>query len=165
MDNSILLIVAGLALLLIVVILVRNARKRSSTQAQPAAPVESPEAVKSIPSTAPAVPAVVTLEFPTQTGPSVVYTLNKSMLTLGRAPDNDVVVPESVANYDTVSLHHAQLRRDKDDYMLRDLGSRNGVTVNGRHTLQNLLQDGDRIGFGAAEAVFHQPNGGQHEMR
>ncbi len=163
MDNSILLIVAGLALLLIVVILVRNALKRSS--AQPTAPVESPEAVKSIPITAPAVPAVITLEFPTQTGPSVVYTLNKSMLTLGRALDNDVVVPESVANYDTVSLHHAQLRRDKDDYVLRDLGSRNGVTVNGRHTLQNLLQDGDRIGFGAAEAVFHQPNGGQHEMR
>ncbi len=151
-----LLIIGGLALLLIIVILVRNARKKPAVPVQPTVPL-APEVTKPAPVV---VPANITLEFPVENGPSVVYTLNKPLLTLGRSQDNDIVVPESVPNFDTVSLHHAQLRRDKDDYLIRDTGSRNGLLVNGRHTQHNLLADGDRLGFGAAEAIFHKPRGG-----
>lgn len=155
-DSTLLIIIGALALLLIVVILVRNARKKAAAPAQPAVQL-APEVTKPSPV---AVSADITLEFPAENGPSVVYTLNKPLLTLGRAQDNDIVVPESVPNFDTVSLHHAQLRRDKDDYLIRDTGSRNGLLVNGRHTQHNLLADGDRLGFGAAEAIFHKPRGG-----
>ena len=160
--NELLLIIGGLAVLLIIVLIVSYARQKS---ARPAKPIEPAGPDRPVTVTAPAAPAVVTLEFPTTTGPSIVYTLSKPMLALGRAQDNDIVVPESVANYDTVSLHHAQLRRDREDYVLRDLGSRNGTMVNDRHTAQNLLQDGDRLSFGTAQAVFHRPSGGQHEVR
>ena len=160
--NEILLVIVGLAVLLIIVLIVSYAHQKS---AKPAKPIEPAGTDRPATVTAPATPTDITLEFPTATGPSVVYTLSKPTLALGRAQDNDIVVPESVTNYDTVSLHHAQLRRDKEDYVLRDLGSRNGTTVNNRHTAQNLLQDGDRISFGTAEAIFHKPNGGQHEVR
>jgi pSer/pThr/pTyr-binding forkhead associated (FHA) protein len=56
-----------------------------------------------------------------------------------------------------VSQCHARLSRDQDEYVVCDLGSKNGLTVNGRQTLENLLQDGDQIGFGTATAIFHQP--------
>jgi pSer/pThr/pTyr-binding forkhead associated (FHA) protein len=75
---------------------------------------------------------------------------------LGRADDNDLVVPGTLPNADTVSQHHAQFRRDQADYIVRDLGTPNGLTLNGRHTNHNLLQDGDRVSFGAVEAVFRK---------
>ncbi len=153
--QSVLLIIGGLALLLIVVILVRNAQKRPAAPAQPISTEATPTPVET-----PTAPPITSLEFAVENGPPVVFTINKPMLTLGRAEDNDMLVPATVPNADTVSLHHAQLRRDKDTYILRDLGSRNGLKVNDRYTLQNLLEDGDRISFGAAEAVFHQPTGG-----
>jgi len=55
---------------------------------------------------------------------------------------------------------HAELRPGE---VVVDLGSRNGLTVDGRHTNQNVLQDGDRIGFGSVEAVFRValPGGSQ----
>jgi pSer/pThr/pTyr-binding forkhead associated (FHA) protein len=43
---------------------------------------------------------------------------------------------------------------------VRDNGSTNGLAVNGRQTLENVLQDGDRIQFGEVEAIFHRPAGG-----
>ena len=153
--QSILLIVGGLALLLIVIILVRNARKKPAAPAQPIGTGETPTSVAT-----PAPPPITSLEFAVENGPPIVYTIDKPMLSLGRAADNDIQVPAAVLNADTMSLHHAQLRRDKDKYIVRDLGSRNGLKVNDRYTIQNLLQDGDRLTFGAAEAVFHQPEGG-----
>ena len=153
--QSILLIVGGLALLLIVIILVRNARKKPAAPAQPTGTGETPT-----PAATPAPPPITSLEFAAENGPPIVYTVDKPMLSLGRAAGNDIQVPGAVLNADTVSLHHAQLRRDKDKYIVRDLGSRNGLKVNDRYTIQNLLQDGDRLTFGAAEAVFHQPEGG-----
>jgi pSer/pThr/pTyr-binding forkhead associated (FHA) protein len=90
----------------------------------------------------------------------VMFKLDKPALTVGRAPDNDIVIPDSIPNADTVSKHHARLRRDQEDYIVRDLGSKNGLTVNGRQTVENLLQDGDQLGFGTAEAIFHRPLSG-----
>jgi hypothetical protein len=34
------------------------------------------------------------------------------------------------------------------------------MAVNGRQTIENLLQDGDHLKFGEAEATFHQSAGG-----
>jgi pSer/pThr/pTyr-binding forkhead associated (FHA) protein len=100
------------------------------------------------------------LEFSAESGAQADFVLDKPTLTIGRAPDNDIVLAAPILNADSVSLHHARLRRDQDGYIVRDLGSRNGLAVNGRQTLENLLQDGDRLQFGEAEAIFHQSAGG-----
>ena len=105
-------------------------------------------------------PPTAALEFNDTTGGVVRFALTTPSLTLGRSADNDLIVPDNVPEVDTVSQHHAQFRRDQDDYIVRDLNSQNGLTVNGRHTNHNVLQDGDQIAFGAVQAVFHKPTGG-----
>jgi len=64
-------------------------------------------------------------------------------LTLGRAPDNDIVMQG-----DGVSRYHAQLRYDGGSLWLRDAGSRNGIFVNGnRVTDYKALKAGDVVTF------------------
>jgi two-component system cell cycle response regulator len=48
-----------------------------------------------------------------------------------------------------VSRHHAQIVRESEtEYVVQDLGSRNGLSVRGRAVLRCRLSDGDRVGFG-----------------
>lgn len=64
-------------------------------------------------------------------------------LTLGRAPDNDIVI-----DGEGVSRYHAQLRYDGGSLWLRDAGSRNGIFVNGnRVTDYKALKAGDVVTF------------------
>lgn len=158
-DSNNLLVVGVLIVALIVVLVLfwRLSRKPARSPAATAEPAAS-DAGK--PLEAAAASMLATLEFTNTSNQPVSFDVDKPALTLGRAPDNDVVIVDPIANADSVSLHHARLRRDQDEYIVRDLGSKNGVTVNGRHTIENVLQDGDRIGFGAAEAVFHNGKGG-----
>lgn len=51
--------------------------------------------------------------------------LESPVVTLGRAPDNQVVIGDAKA-----SAHHAELRSDGQGYSLVDLGSTNGTFVN-----------------------------------
>jgi len=157
-DTNLLIgLLALLAVIIVVIALFRqmSRRARSTTPVQPpptAVPLKSTEAA-----TPPPQAGETTLEFTTDTGQTVIFKLDKPALTVGRGPDNDIVIPAAMPNVDTVSLCHARLSRDQDEYLVRDLGSRNGLTVNSRQTIENLLQDGDQIGFGAVTAVFHQP--------
>ncbi len=132
-------------------------RQRRLRQAMADRAAQPTEPVKPI---APPPPPTAALEFKDTAGSVVRFALITPSLTLGRSGDNDLIVPDSVPEADTVSQHHAQFRRDQDDYVVRDLNSQNGLTVNGRHTNHNVLQDGDRIAFGAAEAIFRKPSGG-----
>lgn len=69
------------------------------------------------------------------------WTLAKAATIIGRWQDNEVVVDDR-----WVSRHHAQLRREKDQYVIEDLGSKNGTFVNGRRiTGPTVLADGDEI--------------------
>lgn len=161
-DSTSVLIIGGLALLIVAIAAIGVLWFRSrqphdepptSLASQPAS-AEPEAAVIPLP---PPVPAEPMLEFTDATGQPVNFKLDKPALTVGRAPDNDLVIPETIPNSATVSKHHARLRRDQDDYIVRDLGSKNGLTVNGRQTVENLLQDGDHLSFGTVEAIFHQP--------
>jgi pSer/pThr/pTyr-binding forkhead associated (FHA) protein len=64
-----------------------------------------------------------------QLGQSIgqVYTMVGNTLSLGRAPDNDVVLDDP-----QVSRHHARLMRRGDQIMVEDLGSTNGTLLNGQ---------------------------------
>ncbi len=159
--NLYLLLIAGLVILLAVIVIGLFIWKRRSRSHVATRPVETSrsapnEAALTTPPL-PALPVSVTLEFATDSGELTIFKLDKPVLTVGRGADNDIIIATTILNADTVSTHHARLRRDQDDYIVRDLGSKNGLTVNGRQTVENLLQDGDHIGFGKAEAVFHRP--------
>jgi pSer/pThr/pTyr-binding forkhead associated (FHA) protein len=63
--------------------------------------------------------------------------------TFGRSADSTVVIASTLA-----SRHHAEIRHEKSGYVLYDLGSRNGVVVNGERLRTRALQPGDTIGIG-----------------
>ncbi|MBI5566419.1 MAG: FHA domain-containing protein [Chloroflexi bacterium] len=144
----------GLIIILIIWSRLRRSRQAATAVERAAQPTEP---VKPI---APPPAPTAALEFEDTAGSIVRFPLTTPSVTLGRSTDNDLIVPDVVPGADTVSQHHAQFRRDQDDYIVRDLNSQNGLTVNGRHTNHNVLQDNDRIAFGAAEAVYHKPSGG-----
>lgn len=65
-------------------------------------------------------------------------------LRIGRDPANGLRL-----THETVSRIHAELRRQGGVWVLRDLGSANGTTVNGRRVLgAAVVREGDQIGFG-----------------
>ena len=55
-----------------------------------------------------------------------------------------------------VSRVHAEVRHEGLEYVLVDLGSTNGVEVNGRRVLRHNLRDGDRLSLGGAEVVVER---------
>jgi len=65
-------------------------------------------------------------------------------LTLGRAPDNHIVLPDTYT-----SAYHARLDRRNGEWWLTDLGSRNGTRLNDVPATKPVpLADGDVIGVG-----------------
>lgn len=75
------------------------------------------------------------------TGPEVV---------LGRSPDCQITIEDPL-----ISRQHARISIDGDEASVEDLGSRNGVRVNGRLVRgKQPLRDGDRIRIGTQELVF-----------
>lgn len=69
------------------------------------------------------------------------WTLANPATSIGRWEDNDVVISDR-----WVSRYHAEVRREGDDYVVHDLGSKNGTLVNGqRITAPTALADGDEI--------------------
>jgi hypothetical protein len=70
--------------------------------------------------------------------------------TIGRSRDCAIVLEDA-----GVSRQHATLHPDDDGWVVEDLGSTNGVLVNGRRIRgAQALQDGDRIELGSTEVVF-----------
>ncbi|HTR73429.1 MAG TPA: DUF3662 and FHA domain-containing protein [Solirubrobacteraceae bacterium] len=69
---------------------------------------------------------------------------------IGRSRDCDVVLEDT-----GVSRRHAELRPDAEGWTVKDLGSTNGVRVNG-HVVRaaHALNPGDRIELGSTEIVF-----------
>ena len=69
------------------------------------------------------------------------WPLDRPVTEIGRWDDNDVVIDDR-----WVSRYHAQVRREGDEYVVQDLGSKNGTLVNGRRIAGPLnLSDGDEI--------------------
>ncbi len=69
-----------------------------------------------------------------------VISLQRPVVLVGRHPECDVRidVPE-------VSRRHCCLAMAYDRVMIRDLGSRNGVRVNGRVVEESILRAGDEV--------------------
>ncbi len=77
-------------------------------------------------------------------------------LRIGFDRDNDLVVPVP-----QVSSHHAELVRVDSGYLIRDLHSTNGTSVNGERVESSGVEVGDRIGLGSYEFVFDEELAGR----
>ena len=89
---------------------------------------------------------------------ALTHVLSKPLSFIGRDPDNDVRVSPDMPGAASVSRRHAQIRREDVDFVVEDLGSKNGIRVNGLSTQRNLLRDGYRVAFGEVEFVFRTYN-------
>ncbi|AEG14900.1 FHA domain containing protein [Desulfofundulus kuznetsovii DSM 6115] len=84
-------------------------------------------------------------------GPQVgkVFPLQPSTMVIGRRDTCDVVFSDS-----SVSRRHAQLEYRGGEYVITDLGSTNGVYVNGVRVNTKVLAPGDAIKMGATLCIF-----------
>jgi hypothetical protein len=84
-------------------------------------------------------------------GPMANQTLSlaEEVTTIGSVAGNTVVLADPA-----VSRKHAGIRKINGSYELADLGSTNGVYVNGHKVPKKTLEPGDIIRVGNTEAVF-----------
>lgn len=75
--------------------------------------------------------------------------LRKPRTMLGRALSCDVCLDHSF-----VSNQHAIISRTDDGYLLEDLNSAHGTTVNGREIHRHRLRRNDTIGIGTFDLRF-----------
>jgi Protein of unknown function (DUF3662)/FHA domain len=78
------------------------------------------------------------------------YVLDGARSTIGRSRDADCVLRDP-----NVSRHHAELRRSTaGDWTIADLGSTNGIKVNGRRVGSTRLKSGDQVTLGTTTFRF-----------
>jgi hypothetical protein len=77
------------------------------------------------------------------------HTIDKQRVVIGRSRDCDIQIADP-----NVSRRHAEVRREGAAFWLVDLGSTNGVDVNGRRQHRAKLSDGDRVTLGTTELTF-----------
>ena len=77
------------------------------------------------------------------------HVIAEPRVVLGRSREAGVRISDV-----NISRRHAELRQEGASYWIVDLGSTNGVTVNGKRVDKQRLRDGDRITLGSTEIVF-----------
>lgn len=80
-----------------------------------------------------------------------VLNLSEEVTTIGSVAGNTVVLADPA-----VSRKHAGIRKIDSSYELADLGSTNGIYVNGHKVPKKALEPGDIIRIGNTEAVFRR---------
>jgi hypothetical protein len=82
------------------------------------------------------------------------HDVKQRRVVLGRSRDCDIQVNDS-----NVSRRHAELRQEGASYWIVDLGSTNGLEVNGKRVKRAQLNDGDTITLGSTEVTFAREPG------
>jgi hypothetical protein len=75
--------------------------------------------------------------------------LSGNRVVVGRSREADIVLQDPNA-----SRRHAELRREEGGWQVVDLGSTNGIKVNGRRVDHHPLRPGDRITIGVTDLTF-----------
>ncbi|MFH9420314.1 FhaA domain-containing protein [Streptomyces sp. NPDC017529] len=81
------------------------------------------------------------------------HQISRSTLVLGRSTDADVRIDDP-----GVSRRHCEIRVGTPP-TIQDLGSTNGIVVDGQHTTRATLRDGSRIVVGSTTIVYRQAEG------
>jgi hypothetical protein len=82
-----------------------------------------------------------------------VYRIEKPVVNIGRQLTNDIIVEDK-----RVSRYHAQIKyQSNGQFIIFDLGSTNGITINGTpHLRQHTLRNGDRFTIGSYDFYFER---------
>ena len=78
------------------------------------------------------------------------YALARPVTRIGRGADTDLRIDDP-----GISRHHAELRISGGDVTIVDLGSTNGVVIDGERVEQAWLRDGTSVRLGSSTLVFH----------
>lgn len=87
-----------------------------------------------------------------------VFPLNRTVINIGRRPDNHLVLPDP-----RVSRSHAQLRAIRGQYVLFDLNSTGGTIVNGHRINQCALKPGDVISLSGVPLIYGEDSAADEE--
>jgi two-component system response regulator GlrR len=74
-----------------------------------------------------------------------------ALVRVGTDPSNDLVLTDP-----TVSRRHVEIEGSAKGLLLKDLGSRNGVVVDGRQVLQAFVEPGDKLLLGNSRLAIRQ---------
>ena len=88
-------------------------------------------------------------------GPDIV--LDRAMVVVGRHPSCDTRLDSL-----RVSRQHCCMSQDKGEVTVRDLGSTNGIRINGQRVERGRLRPGDELSI--AHIRFRLENGQGHEQ-
>jgi hypothetical protein len=77
------------------------------------------------------------------------HEVKQRRVVLGRSRDCDIQLADA-----NVSRRHAELRQEGASYWIVDLGSTNGIEVNGKRVKRAKLSDGDTFTLGSTEVLF-----------
>lgn len=80
------------------------------------------------------------------------WPLSKDAVVIGRMEGCDVLLPDA-----GVSRRHAEIRREGDEWVIVDLGSTNGIEINGKRMNRHRLAHGDRMLLGETTLEFRRP--------
>lgn len=75
----------------------------------------------------------------------------RASLTFGRSPEATIIIPET-----RISRIHAEIRAWDQDFVIKDMHSRNGISLNGTLTEVAVLKAGDVIRIGTHEFTVEQ---------
>ncbi|MFF0184744.1 FhaA domain-containing protein [Streptomyces sp. NPDC005244] len=81
------------------------------------------------------------------------HQISRSTLVLGRSTEADVRIDDP-----GVSRRHCEIRTGTPP-TIQDLGSTNGIVVDGQHTTRATLRDGSRIVVGSTTIIYRQAEG------
>ncbi|MCX5055695.1 MULTISPECIES: DUF3662 and FHA domain-containing protein [unclassified Streptomyces] len=81
------------------------------------------------------------------------HQISRSTLVLGRSTEADVRIDDP-----GVSRRHCEIRTGTPS-TIQDLGSTNGIVVDGQHTTRATLRDGSRIVVGSTTIIYRQAEG------
>ena len=77
------------------------------------------------------------------------FLLDKDVTTAGRHPESDIFLDDV-----TVSRRHAEFRRERGRFSVRDVGSLNGTYLNRERIDDTELSGGDEVQIGKFRLVF-----------
>ena len=81
------------------------------------------------------------------------HQISRPTLVLGRSTEADVRIDDP-----GVSRRHCEIRTGTPS-TIQDLGSTNGIVVDGQHTTRATLRDGSRIVVGSTTVIYRQAEG------
>jgi len=88
---------------------------------------------------------------PTSSNRREILLSRTTILTIGRDPSNDLVLPDAM-----VSRRHAVVEHRGRQFVLRDCSSANGSVVNGDRVSERPLRDGDLVAIGSMRLLFRE---------